>query len=52
MSAVQFLITKKKTNTKEEQLETIEIFTNKYYTAIEKIMSRYKKIVHNINPLI
>lgn len=36
MSAVQFLITKKKTNTKEEQLETIEIFTNKYYTAIEK----------------
>lgn len=51
MSAVQFLITKKKTNTKEEQLETIKIFTN-IIQLLKKIMSRYKKIVHNINPFV
>lgn len=36
MSLVQFLISNQKTDTKEKQLETIEMAANEYYTVIEE----------------
>lgn len=42
MSEVQFLITEQRTNTKEKQLETIEMSTNGQ--PLQRIKSRYKKV--------